>query len=422
MVPEYLQWGLRLFGRASLSAIYNDLKNWQNKPLVAHYGHDPVQLFFAKALANVMVACSAVLIFFTIGILFLAEAKMPFSSKMWTAGINSILVSIFFMAYYQIRNGNYSAARLMFVGSSVSGIVFAIFATGGFPQSEVSQTIIVVPVLVYLFYGMRAGTLIAALSPLVLVLQWWFVHLTNVQFPNISADNDPFLKMLLPTLIVYVLLIVIVAGYEYRQSILHRELKEERERLRELTQQDGLTGVANSRFLHERLKSYNKSEQSDGQRLAMLYLDLDDFKAINDAHGHLVGDRVLKTVAQRLADCARDCDFVARVGGDEFVVVLHHDVDSENIADIMARLDRLFTIPIDCEGVICRVGASVGIAVYPDEVASPMDLLDRADQQMYAIKKVHTKQRLLAKRLYPSVGSAHLNDGQSDSEPIARGV
>ncbi len=378
---------------------YLYFQEWQNKALVGHYGDDPVKLFFAKALANVMVACSAVLIFFSIGIFFIADGKIPFSSKMWTAGINSTLVAIFSVAYYQVRNGNYSAARLMFVGSSVSGIVFAIFTTGGFPQSEVSQTIIVVPVLVYLFYGMRAGTLIAALSPLVLVLQWWFVHLTNVQFPNISTHNDPLLKMLIPTFIVYMLLVVIVAGYEYRQSILHRELKTEREKLTLLAERDGLTEVANSRVLYERLKAYEASDNATNSKLAVLYLDLDDFKAVNDAHGHVVGDIVLKTVAQRLSDCARDCGFVARVGGDEFVVLLHNDVSRNTVGDVLAKLDKLFAIPIHCDGVICRINASVGVAIYPDEVACPLDLIGQADQQMYAVKRVHTEQRLVAEKL-----------------------
>ena len=378
---------------------YLYFQEWQNKALVGHYGDDPVKLFFAKALANVMVACSAVLIFFSIGIFFIADGKIPFSSKMWTAGINSTLVAIFSVAYYQVRNGNYSAARLMFVGSSVSGIVFAIFTTGGFPQSEVSQTIIVVPVLVYLFYGMRACTLIAALSPLVLVLQWWFVHLTNVQFPNISTHNDPLLKMLIPTFIVYMLLVVIVAGYEYRQSILHRELKTEREKLTLLAERDGLTEVANSRVLYERLKAYEASDNATNSKLAVLYLDLDDFKAVNDAHGHVVGDIVLKTVAQRLSDCARDCGFVARVGGDEFVVLLHNDVSRNTVGDVLAKLDKLFAIPIHCDGVICRINASVGVAIYPDEVACPLDLIGQADQQMYAVKRVHTEQRLVAEKL-----------------------
>ena len=382
---------------------YSNFREWQNKALVGHYGQDPVKLFFAKALSSVLLTCSLVLGVFLVGFLFVDNASAPFSAKMWNTGIDGVLITIFSFAYFQVRKGEYSTARMMFVGSSVIAVIFSIFATGGFPKSEVSQTIIVVPVLVYLFYGMRAGTGIALLSPLLLVLQWGFVRVTGVEFPDISAYNDPLLKTFLPTLIVYVLLIVIVAGYEHRQAILHRELKAERKNLTRLAEHDGLTEVANSRVLYERLKEYEARENASDHKLAMLYLDLDDFKSVNDAHGHVVGDIVLKTVAQRLSDCARDCGFVARVGGDEFVVVLHDDVSHDMIGDVLAKLDKLFSIPIHCDGVICRIDASVGVALYPDEVGSPLDLIGRADQQMYAVKRVHTHQRLVAEKLSSAV-------------------
>ena len=382
-----------------LFSLVNYIRKWQAEGLEKQYGTEPVALFYAKTLSNVLVSCSIVLALFTIGFLFIDPARVAIEQKFLNTAINGVLIAVYGFAFIKVRHGFYELARNVFIAISVSMIVFSIMITGGFVESSVSSAIIVIPILVYLFYGLKAGTIIAVIAPVVLAAQYGLSYYLGFQFPNLAVQNDPFIQSVVPPMVVYVLLLCIVAGYEYRQAILQTELKCEREKLAKLSEQDPLTEVANSRVLQKELSAAVQSSRAQDQNLAMLFLDLDGFKKINDTHGHAIGDAVLKVVARRLLDCARHTDLVARVGGDEFAILMRGDLSRDNLQAVHQRLSAMLAIPIHHEGIVCRVGASIGIASYPQEVASPMDLLSRADNQMYAIKKLNKKQREIGEKL-----------------------
>ncbi|QIB67589.1 diguanylate cyclase [Kineobactrum salinum] len=150
---------------------------------------------------------------------------------------------------------------------------------------------------------------------------------------------------------------------------------------------DLLTGLPNRRLFLDRLEQEVKHAKRSGLPLAVLFLDLDDFKDVNDSYGHEAGDRLLFEVAQRLGDCVREDDTVARLGGDEFTVILigarqHQDV--ELVAQTI--LDAL-TIPFHIAQQPARVSVSIGVAFYPRDASSPTALLEAADQAMYKAKK-----------------------------------
>ena len=130
-------------------------------------------------------------------------------------------------------------------------------------------------------------------------------------------------------------------------------------------------------------------------------VELDRFKPINDTHGHAAGDTVLQTVAERLKRSVRDTDSVARLGGDEFVVVLR-DIDAPEHARQLARkIQAALTKPIWLSGLSVRVSASIGIALGPQAGETPEDLLHRADQAMYAAKRVRPPPHPLPGRMDP---------------------
>lgn len=150
---------------------------------------------------------------------------------------------------------------------------------------------------------------------------------------------------------------------------------------------DPLTGLANRRLLMERLQQVMASALISGEIIALLFIDLDGFKQVNDTLGHAAGDEVLKVAAHRLAACARSADMVARLAGDEFVILLR-EVVKPVAAEIVAQrcLDSI-TEPIDIAGTLASVGASIGIALSSHRIGSAEALLQSADSTMYEVKR-----------------------------------
>ena len=162
--------------------------------------------------------------------------------------------------------------------------------------------------------------------------------------------------------------------------------KESDELIRRQAYFDPLTGLPNRRMLHERLQQAVRKSQRSGRSMALLFLDLDRFKEINDTLGHHMGDVLLADAAQRLSDCVREGDTVARLGGDEFTVILN-DLDDIGAVERVAQkmLDRLAE-PFHLSDEVGYVSGSVGVTIFPDDADNVEDLLRNADQAMYASK------------------------------------
>ena len=155
---------------------------------------------------------------------------------------------------------------------------------------------------------------------------------------------------------------------------------------------DPLTGLANRRYLEREMERLAKASAGPGQGVAVLHVDLDRFKQINDTLGHAAGDFVLRHVASRLRQVVRGSDFVARVGGDEFVVLTPSTVDRRVLEKIAARVIEQLSKPVDYEGELCRFGASVGIdvgiAAETGPAIDPQKLLANADIALYKAKEL----------------------------------
>lgn len=163
--------------------------------------------------------------------------------------------------------------------------------------------------------------------------------------------------------------------------------KQREEQALHLAMHDPLTGLANRRLFLERLQQVMASARVSGEVVALLFIDLDGFKQVNDSHGHAAGDEVLKVASQRLNACARAADMVARLAGDEFVILLR-EVESAEAAGVVARrcVDSLAE-PITLAAVEARIGASIGIALSSHRVTSAEALMRLADGAMYEVKR-----------------------------------
>ena len=158
------------------------------------------------------------------------------------------------------------------------------------------------------------------------------------------------------------------------------------DRARHMALHDALTGLPNRRLLEDRLTQSLAQARREGWQVAVMFLDLDRFKSINDTLGHGVGDDILREMAQRLTRVLRESDTVARVGGDEFVVVLPHAQAEVEIAPIAAKLMAELSAPCMVGERELRVTASIGVSVFPIDGDDPARLLSYADAAMYHAK------------------------------------
>jgi diguanylate cyclase (GGDEF)-like protein/PAS domain S-box-containing protein len=157
-------------------------------------------------------------------------------------------------------------------------------------------------------------------------------------------------------------------------------------RIHHLAHHDALTGLPNRNAFMERLDQRMAVAREGGPPLALLFIDLDHFKRINDSLGHLVGDTLLKTVAARITAGLRASDLVARFGGDEFMVMLGGATRRADVEEVANKLLRAIEVPVEAEGQQLSVTPSIGIALFPGDAQTPAELIKHADTAMYSAK------------------------------------
>jgi diguanylate cyclase (GGDEF)-like protein len=206
------------------------------------------------------------------------------------------------------------------------------------------------------------------------------------------VERAPWWTPLHLMVVLIVVLVVMLAGVLWTM-LLRRQVKQQTRLLTESegrfrcqAQQDALTGVASRSFLHERLDAAVLDSRATGSMMALLMLDLDHFKQVNDTMGHQAGDELLCIVAHRIRSTVRKGDVVARMGGDEFVVLLI-DVGDESMAEsIGSKMVANIAVPAEIAGVMREVSASVGVCTYPAGGRDSKALLQHVDEAMYRAK------------------------------------
>jgi len=175
--------------------------------------------------------------------------------------------------------------------------------------------------------------------------------------------------------------------YAIERHQMIKKLEQTQEELEQLARYDSLTGLSNRKFFYEQLDKLIERVRRENRIMAVMFLDLDNFKPVNDVHGHSTGDLLLKSVAKRITSCLRKNDIAARLGGDEFIIAYETAGTEENIAITARRIVETISDIYTINGLKLTISTSIGISVYPKD-GDDMDILIRnADAAMYSSKE-----------------------------------
>lgn len=179
----------------------------------------------------------------------------------------------------------------------------------------------------------------------------------------------------------------VIGGFQARflWKVITR-LKQTNEQILKLAQHDTLTALPNRILFHDRLNQAMTRASRDRGSFAVLFIDLDDFKIVNDTFGHDAGDALLHEAAKRITACVRKSDTVARMGGDEFTVIISNVRTPASVERVAKKIVANLASEFDLNGKICSVSASIGIALYPDNGETAAQLVKVADDAMYTAK------------------------------------
>jgi diguanylate cyclase (GGDEF)-like protein len=196
--------------------------------------------------------------------------------------------------------------------------------------------------------------------------------------------NWDMLTLILVGAVILLPLLLLYARAHHKNEMRHLE---EGNKLFYMANFDALTGLPNRQLFLNRLQQALAAARRQGQKHAVLYLDLDGFKRVNDYYGHAIGDMVLQWAARIFLQCVREMDTVARLGGDEFVILLQGVIDEARARSVARKIKKAFLQhPNGGSKTLPVIGVSIGIAIYPDDGENPADLLKAADQAMYMEK------------------------------------
>ncbi|PLX90959.1 MAG: hypothetical protein C0620_12720 [Desulfuromonas sp.] len=174
----------------------------------------------------------------------------------------------------------------------------------------------------------------------------------------------------------------------YYVAIFHdiSEIKRSEEQLQHQAYHDALTGLPNRKLFRDRLNVAVAHAHQHRTRLAVIYLDIDNFKNINDTLGHHYGDKLLQQISKRLVDCTRQEDTTARIGGDEFIILMPEIDEARDITVLCRRILKHLELPHTLSGREYSINVSMGVTIYPDDADTPEDLIKNADIAMYRVK------------------------------------
>jgi len=340
---------------------------------------------------------------------------VPIGYDIATTGVSMFIASVVsFLALALVTRGELSATRIA-LGGAIMGMGIATMHYTGMAAMVMSPPVRYSPWIVAASIGIAIAASIAALwiafilrgasdelnivpkrlgAALVMGMAITSMHYTGMSAATFDADSvclsanrlDPNWLAMIVAAASFVVLAGTLTFLGWHASSLANSLRRANQRLRHLGTHDALTHLPNRLLLEEQVENAIHASKHGESIFAVLFLDLDGFKAVNDSLGHGVGDELLRICAERLTASVRKDDVVARVGGDEFVILLRSLPDPKVAASVAASILRVLCQEALINGVRLRVYASIGIAQFPRDGNDTESLLHRADIAMYHAK------------------------------------
>ena len=235
------------------------------------------------------------------------------------------------------------------------------------------------------------GSVALSLSWGLLVLAFWVCLLQaerhGYTFTQIIVPENQTMAMMMAYAALGISVVSVIIIYAEMNKTLRANLQDTNSELEHLSSHDQLTRLPNRRFYDERIALALQRAADNGGMTGLLFMDLNEFKKINDTYGHGAGDKLLVAVAQRVQNSLRETDLIARLGGDEFVAVLEDVKSTEEITRIAHKLSQAIEQPLYVRNQILHFSASIGVAIFPLDGRQKQELEEKADRAMYMAKK-----------------------------------
>ncbi len=293
--------------------------------------------------------------------------------------------------FHKYRFARYSLFILWWITFTSFGIVFG-------EDIRIDQYLITIFVLPLIFFDWRLEIYFFSLVTVFLfaVAQISYTFMSPV---IVTPQEFAPYRYAIHTAFMLASLFAVVLYFKYQNEENEKKIKAEinerkkaEAKLKKMAYHDPLTGLMNRKSFEEKLENnLNQSGRKEDDLWALMYLDLDKFKQINDTLGHEIGDEVLKNAAYRISSCIRKTDFLFRIGGDEFTIILNNLKSRESAFNMSLKIKKAINAPVTIQKNTIDYGVSIGISIYPDDGREPGTLIKNADIAMYTDKDASRK-------------------------------
>ena len=348
------------------------------------FHRDAEQLYRARILSGMLQLYLLMLGCMLIYLLVLAPASNQ--SLVWAGALCTVLAVCYIGILWILRTREaYSLCAIAAIVSSWMAISLGIGLSGGPLRSPAVAALIIPVMIAFCLQGRMGGMLWANV---IFIGHWALLAIdqTVYAFPQWLDTDHNVTQHMVTWAIMYVAITGLMLIFDSINFKLKRDRARERERYEFMATHDPLTGLANRMQFDRELTLALARAQRHGNAAAIVCMDLDDFKDVNDTHGHHVGDMVLQDVAKRLQTCLRKTDCIARMGGDEFSIILDGVGNMNEVTAFAEKIIAHVRAPLVRVGPHVRVGVSMGIALYPQHGSSAEQLCRFADKAMYQAK------------------------------------